>query len=47
MRFLKWIKKICEWNIIMNKTTITSIETLEAFSSFNKNFKDKIEKPKQ
>lgn len=43
---MKWINKlirnICEWNIIMSKTTLASIDLLDDLKSFNKNFKDKI-----
>lgn len=47
---MNWIKnlirKVCELNIIMSKTTLASIDLIDDLKSINKNFKDKIENPK-
>ena len=46
---MKWIKsfirKVCEWNIIMAKTTLVSMDLMDALKAMNKTFKDKIENP--
>lgn len=47
---MNWIKnlirKVCEFNIIMSKTTLQSMDLMDDLKSMNKNFKDKIENPK-
>lgn len=40
----KFMRSLCEWNIIISKTTLASMDLMEDLSSFNKNFKDKIKK---
>lgn len=46
---MKWIKKfirkVCEWNIIMSKTTLKSMDLIDGLEALNKNFKDKINNP--
>ena len=47
MKWLKkFIRKVCEWNIIMSKTTLVGMDLMEDLDEMNKTFKDKIEKPK-
>lgn len=42
----KWFRgfviRICEFNIIMSKATIASIEFLEIFGKHKKDFKEKL-----
>ena len=46
---MKWIKsfirKVCELNIIMSKTTLVSMDLMDDLKAMNKTFKDKIENP--
>ena len=46
---MEWIKsfirKVCELNIIMSKTTLVSMDLMDELNAMNKNFKDKIENP--
>ena len=46
---MKWIKsfirKVCEWNIIMSKTTLVSMDLMDDLKAMNKTFKDKIDNP--
>ena len=46
---MEWIKsfirKVCEWNIIMSKTTLVSMDLMDALKVMNKTFKDKIDNP--
>ena len=46
---MKWIKsfirKVCEWNIIMSNTTLVSMDLMDDLKAMNKTFKDKIENP--
>ena len=46
---MKWIKnfitKICEWSIIMSKTTLISLDLIDDLKSMNKSFNDKINDP--
>ena len=46
---MKWIKnlirKVCEWNIIMSKTTLVSMDLIDESEAMNKTFKDKIDNP--
>ena len=46
---MKWIKsfirKVCELNIIMAKTTLVSMDLMDDLKAMNKTFKDKIENP--
>lgn len=47
---MKWIKsfirKFCEWTIIISKTTLLCVDLIEDLDAMNKNFKDKIEATK-
>jgi hypothetical protein len=46
MKFIKnFIRKVCEWNIIMSKTTLASMDLMDDLKSMNKTFKDKIDNP--
>ena len=44
---MEWIKsfirKVCEWNIIMSKTTLVSMDLMDDLKALNKTFMDKIE----
>ena len=46
---MEWIKsfirKVCEWNIIMSKTTLVSMDLMDDLKAMNKTFKDKIDNP--
>jgi len=46
---MEWIKsfirKVCELNIIMSKTTLVSMDLMDDLKAMNKTFKDKIENP--
>lgn len=46
---MKWFKNLlrrfCEWNIIMSKTTITSLDLMDDIKEMNKSFKSKIDNP--
>ena len=46
---MEWIKsfirKVCEWNIIMSNTTLVSMDLMDDLKAMNKTFKDKIENP--
>lgn len=46
---MEWIKsfirKVCEWNIIMANTTLVSMDLMDDLKAMNKTFKDKIDNP--
>lgn len=46
---MEWIKsfirKVCELNIIMSKTTLVSMDLMDDLKVMNKTFKDKIDNP--
>ncbi len=42
--FKNFVRKICEFNIIISKTTLRSMDFMDDFTAFNKKFKDKIDK---
>ena len=41
-RLFNFIKRLAQFQIIMGKTTLTSIELLEDVENINKGFKDKL-----
>lgn len=43
--FKRLIRKICEWNIIMSKTTLASLDLMDGLKDLNKKFKDKVDNP--
>jgi len=41
-----FIRKVCRWNIIFSKNTLISMDLIDELKAMNKNFKDKINNPK-
>ncbi len=42
--FKNFVRKLCEFNIIMSKTTLRTMDFMEDMEAFDKKFKEKIEK---
>lgn len=45
LKLIRWIKniirKVCEWNIIISKTTLASMDLMDDLRAMNKTFKNK------